>query len=116
MLDQTLFKTVDFRISTLPFDSTGKALYPFHQYPAIPGTVKNTDIIIGLQLGPEAPQVGSAEFILFRSSNAMNFIFTRIEFFYNTLDRAALAGRIHTFEQNHHITRIGTHRLGHLSR
>src|SRR5690606_9404696 len=55
MLDQALFKTVNFIISTLPFYRTRKPFYPFYQYPAIPGTVKNADIIIGLQLGPEAP-------------------------------------------------------------
>src|SRR5690606_38422755 len=55
MLEQALFKTVNFIISTLPFYRTRKPFYPFYQSPAIPGTVKNADIIIGLQLGPEAP-------------------------------------------------------------
>ena len=55
--DKLTFEVIDLVVGPLPFRGSGEAFDPFHENPAVPGSVEDHDLARRRQIAPEAPQV-----------------------------------------------------------
>ena len=100
IIDERPLHLVDFGIGTLPFRIRGKSLDPFHQHPAVPGSVKDGDFTVRGKSVPESPEIVMAIFLRGGLLGRINADQTRIEELQRPLDRPALPGGIRALDHD----------------
>ena len=99
---QLLFKLVHLIIGPLPVVLRAEPLQALHHYPAVPASVKNGDVPIFGQAGPEAPQIVPGLFVGLGAGHWVDLEAPGVQRPGQALDVAALPGRVPALVHDDH--------------
>ena len=101
-----MLEVIDLGVRPQPVVFLAKPLHPFHQHPAIPGAVKNSQPAAPGHVAPKPPQVRLRRLLVCRCRHGNHLVLPRIQRRANAPNRAALAGRVSAFKGTHHRTTL----------
>ena len=112
-IDLLRLELVDLVIGAFEIALAAEFLHLLDQHAAIPAAIEHSDVLVGREPGPEAPEEVMAPLFLARRGDRPDLVIARIEQRGHALDDAALAGSIPSLE--HHDAALVVHDMGDLN-